>query len=132
MEIETSFGELKVQQGLERLRSHTPRSIEYEIAGHLLLYLMTRWLMVEAAEQAGVEPLGLSFLEGYRELQDVMPLLILSPLDHVRRVVLPNLLKRIGQHRVRIRPGRHYPRPNDTKTKNLGHGRKQLPAKLAA
>jgi hypothetical protein len=131
-EIETSFGELKVQQGLERLRSHTPRSIEYEIAGHLLLYLMTRWLMVEAAERATVEPLGLSFLEAHRELQDVMPLLILSPLNHVRRVVLPNLLKRIGEHRVRQRPGRHYPRPNDTKTKNLGHGRKQLHAKLAA
>jgi hypothetical protein len=131
-EIETSFGELKVQQGLERLRSHTPRSIEYEIAGHLMLYLMTRWLMVEAAETAGVEPLDLSFLQTYRELQDVMPLLTLSPLSHIRRVVLPNLLKRIGQHRVRKRPGRHYPRPNDTKIKNLGHGRQQIPAKLAA
>jgi hypothetical protein len=33
---------------------------------------------------------------------------------------------------LRDTPSRHYPRPNDTKTKNLGHSRKQLPAKLAA
>jgi hypothetical protein len=131
-DIETSFGELKVRQGLERLRSHTPRSIEYEIAGHLMLYLMTRWLMVEAAEQAGVDPLDLSFVEASRELQDVMPLLVLSSPNHIHRVLLPNLLKRIGQNRVRKRPGRHYPRPNDTKIKNLGHGRKQLPAKIPA
>jgi hypothetical protein len=129
-EIETTFDELKVRQGMNQLRSHTPLSVRYEIAGHLTLYLLTRWLIVEAAEQAGVEPLHLSFLAASRELQEVMPLLVLSPIEHVRRVVLPNLLKRIGQNLVRQRPGRHYPRPNDTKTKNLGHGRKQKPAKL--
>lgn len=129
-EIETTFSELKIRQGLEQLRSHTPASVRYEVAGHLMLYLLTRWLMVEAAEQAGVEPLHLSFLEASRDLQEAMPLLILSPLKQVRRVVLPNLLQRIAQHLVRQRPGRHYPRPNDTKTRNLGNGRKQIPAKI--
>ena len=41
---------LKVDQGLDRhLRSHTPASIEYEVAGHVVLYLLIRWLIVEAA-----------------------------------------------------------------------------------
>jgi hypothetical protein len=31
------------------LRSHTPASIEYEVAGHVVLYLLIRWLIVEAA-----------------------------------------------------------------------------------
>jgi hypothetical protein len=32
---------------------------------------------------------------------------------------------------VPLRPGRHYPRPHDTKVKNKGKGKKQIPSKLA-
>ena len=49
--IETLFSELKIRQGMVQcLRGRTPDSIHYEIAGHVLLYLLTRWLMVEAAQ----------------------------------------------------------------------------------
>lgn len=54
---------MKVHQGLERtLRSHTSESMNYEVAGHVVSYLLVRWLMVEAAQRAAPEgdPLGLS------------------------------------------------------------------------
>ena len=61
-EIETTFFELKVTQGMERgLRSRTPKGIEYEIAGHVILYFLVRWLMLEAALEAELDPLRVSF-----------------------------------------------------------------------
>lgn len=129
-EIETTFSEWKVFQGAKRLRGRTPGSIDYEIASHVLLYLLIRWLMVKAAEAEGLDPLRLSFTEALREIRDMLPALITRTLRVVRTVLLPRLLARLTKHVVPERPGRHYPRPNDTRTRNLGKGRKQLPAKL--
>lgn len=131
-EIETTFRELKVVQGLKgHLRSRSPEGIEYEIAGHVLLYLLVRWAMLEAAVRHGIDPLRLSFIEALRELEDIRPaLLVASP--RWARVLISRLLQRIASHTVPVRPGRSYPRPNDGKTKNKGNGRKQLAAKLAA
>jgi hypothetical protein len=131
-EIETSFLELKVIQGMRKgnLRSRTPEGIAFEIAGHVLFYLLVRWMMVEAAVKHGGEPLRLSFTYALRELHDVSEKLITSSSSHVRRVLLPRLLARVASHLVPLRPGRHYPRPNDTKPKNPGKGRVRLPHKL--
>ena len=113
-EIETMFYELKVFQGLEKsLRSRTPRGIEYEIAGHVLLYFLIRRLMVDAAKRHDAHPLQLSFKHALQEFEDLRPLLITSSVEHVRNVLLPKLLARIAEHRINIRPGRHYPRPGD-------------------
>jgi hypothetical protein len=132
-EIETTFRELKVTQGMQGgLRSRTPEGIRYEVAGHVLLYLLIRWLIVEAAAKAGVEdPLRLSFAEARQELLDMNPQLVLYSEAHVTRVLLPRLLERMASHRVPLRPGRHYPRPNDKKPKNRGHGNYQKPSKLS-
>jgi hypothetical protein len=130
-EIETTFRELKVVQGMEGgLRGRTPETIRYEIAGHVLLYMLTRWLMVEAAAKAGVDPLRLSFKSAREELSDMRETLLHADAERVRRVLLPRLLERIASHRVPPRPGRHYPRPRDTKPKSKGHGRYQKPSKL--
>jgi hypothetical protein len=130
-EIETSFLELKVTQGLEgSLRSRTPHGIYYEIAGHVLLYLLVRWLMVEAAVPAGLDPLRLSFKAALEELIDIRAALIIATPQRVRNVLLPRLLERIAQHQVPSRPGRHFPRPHDTKTKNCGRGKRKRPHKL--
>ena len=132
-EIETSFSELKVIQGMRKanLRSRTPEGIAFEIAGHVLFYLLVRWMMVEAAVKHGCEPLRLSFTHALRELHDLSEKLITSSLSRVRRVLLPRLLARVASHLVPLRPGRHYPRPNDTKPKNTGKGRIRLPHKLS-
>ncbi len=68
-QIETSFSELKVFQKMKALRGRTPGSIDYEIASHVLLYLLVRWLMVEAAVEHGQDPLRLSFTEALREIK---------------------------------------------------------------
>lgn len=130
-EIETTFFELKVSQGMKTsLRSRTPEGIRYEIAGHVLFYFLVRWMMVEAAMAHGQDPLRLSFTQALRELQDISQTLITASRQRVSRVLLPRLLARIAEHLVRERPGRHYARPYDTKVKNKGKGHRQLPSKL--
>jgi hypothetical protein len=130
-EIETLFCELKVRQGMEGgLRSRTPEGIRYEVAGHVLLYLLVRWTMVEAAQTDGHDPLRLSFLAALRELLDMSPCLLTASAQRAAQVLIPRLLARIAEHQVLFRPGRHYPRPGDTKVRNKGNGRRQLPSKL--
>ena len=130
-EIETTFLELKVTQGMEGgLRGRTPGTIEYEVAGHVVLYLMMRWLMVESALAAGADPLRLSFVEATREMASMRETLIRADAKDVEQRLLPLLLARIAQHRVPWRPGRHDPRPGDGKIKNKGKGKHQLPSKL--
>ena len=131
-EIETTFSELKVRQGLGQLKGRTPGTIDYEIASHVLLYLMVRWLMVEAAEAHGLDPLRLNFTEALREVRAIMPALVTRSPRHVQSVLIPRLLARLAEHEVPERPGRHYPRPKDRKTRDLGHGRKQQPSKMVA
>jgi hypothetical protein len=130
-EIETSLKELKVVQGMEgNLRSRTPEGIVYEVAGHVVLYLLIRWLMVEAAKAHDADPLRLSFTGAVNELQDLSHALLTSSRQRVATVLLPLLLERIAGHRVVPRPGRHYPRPHDTQILNKGKGKRRLPSKL--
>lgn len=130
-EIETTFRELKVTQGMQRsLRGRTPGSILYEIASHVVLYLLTRWLMMEAALAHGKDPLRLSFTQARRELDDLQYALIVSSPRHVSNVLLPRLLERVASHAVPLRLGRHFPRPDDTRTKIKRRGCITLPAKL--
>jgi Transposase DDE domain len=118
-EIETTFAELKVVQGMEgQLRSRTPEGIRFEVAGHVLLYLLIRWLLVEAAAKAGIDdPLRLSFKEALGELRDMYHTLLHAAPERVRTVLLPRLLDRIASHQVLVRPGRHYERPRDNYAK---------------
>jgi len=132
-EIETTFFELKVTQGMEKgLRSRTPKGIEYEIAGHVTLYFLVRWLMLEAALEAGLEPLRISFAGALRELEEIRVSLLTASPQWAQRTLVPRLMQRVASHVVPLRPGRHFPRPNDTKIKDKGKGHKQLPAKLVA
>jgi hypothetical protein len=130
-QIETTFFELKVRQGMEgRLRGRTPQTVAYEVAGHVVLYLLIRWLMVEAALEHGENPLALSFLNALREMDNMRPALLIADRRRVRHVLLPRLLQRIAANRVPKRPGRHYPRPGDTKVKYNGAGKRMLPSKI--
>jgi hypothetical protein len=130
-EIETTFFELKVTQGLEgSLRSRRPHGVYYEIAGHLLLYTLVRWLMVKAAVAAGLDPLRLSFKAALEELGEMRYALLSATPQRLCQVLLPRLLERIASHVVPLRPGRHFPRPYDTKVKNCGSGKCKLPHKL--
>jgi hypothetical protein len=132
-EIETTFRELKISQKMKTsLRSRTPEGVRFELASHVVLYLLVRWLMVEAGEQAGIDPLRLSFIKAFRELDNIRYALLTSTPHHVARILTPRLLARIAQNVVPLRPGRHYSRPHDTQPKHKGGTRYQLPAKLPA
>ena len=129
-EIETSYFELKTVLKIKSLRSHTPASLEYELAGRVVYYLLIRWLIVVAAEKHGLDPLRISFTNAVRELEQMRAALVTGNPNWVRRVLLPRLLERMASHLVPLRPGRHYPRPNDTQPKQRGRGQKQLSSKL--
>jgi Transposase DDE domain len=110
-EIETTYLELKVRQGMEGgLRSRTPEGIYYEVAGHILYYLLVRWLMVEAAVAAKVTPLRLSFTGALAEINGQWPAAALASRVWLERTLRPRLLERLGSHRVDERPGRTAPR----------------------
>lgn len=131
-EIETMFRELKATQGMAgRFRSRTSQGISFEIAGHVLLHQLVRWLMADAAKlSAEKDPLRLSYSHAFKELLDMRQDLVRADSQRLKRVLLPRLLQRIAEVHVPLRPGRHYPRPNDSKIKNLGYGKQRLPAKL--
>jgi len=124
-EIETTFRELKVEQGLEgSLRSRTPDSIQWEVAGHMVLYLLVRWLIVEAACKHGLEPLQLSFSAALRELADIRQSLLTAE-GRWFQILYQRLLDRVAAHQVPRRPGRHYKRrkkarANKTSRKTTG------------
>lgn len=129
-EIETAYYEFKVTLQLQSLRSHTPASVEYELAGRMVYYMLVRWLMVLAAEKHGLDPLRLSFVNAIREIEQLRPTMICNPLAWVTNELLPRLLDRLASHLVPLRPGRHYPRPKDTQPKDRGHGQKQAASKI--
>jgi hypothetical protein len=110
-EIETTYSELKVRQGLEGgLRSRTPEGIYYEVAGHVLYYLLVRWLMVEAAQVAGVSPLRLSFTAALEEINGQWSSAVVASRDWLEQTLRPRLLQRVGSRPVEERPGRTAPR----------------------
>jgi hypothetical protein len=120
-EIETTYYELKVDQGMDRhLRSHTPESIEYEVAGHVVLYMLIRILMVKAAVKHGLDPLRLSYVEAKRELEQMRASLVTATTSWAVEVLIPRLLDRIASHVVPYRPGRHYPRRKNKATTTNG------------
>jgi hypothetical protein len=130
-EIETTSFELKVTQAMAgSFRSRTTEGIAFEVGGHLLLYTRVRLLMAEAASAAGTSPLRLSFAEALGEVKDMGQSLLRASQRHAQRILRPRLVERIGSHRLPLRPGRHYPRPNDTKPKTDKHGKKQPPHKV--
>jgi Transposase DDE domain len=132
-EIETTLAEIKVTQGMDgSFRSRTTEGIAFEVAGHLLLHFLVRRQIVEAALAAGVPPLRLSYKGALEDVKDMRESLLKAGERPAQRILLPRLCDQIGSHVIALRPGRHYPRPNDTKVKDKGKGKKQLPTKLGA
>jgi hypothetical protein len=132
-EIETAFCEMKSVQGMgKHFRGRTPESIRFEVIGQVLLHTLVHWLMVQAAIEAGEpDPLRLSFSHAFQVPLAMRETLLHASPRRAAEVLLPCLLNRIAARRVRLRPGRHYPRPHDTKAKDKGRGQSQPASKLA-
>ena len=133
-EVETSFAEMKIKQQMEGgFRSRKPAGIAYEVAGHVVLYLLVRWLIVEAAVKHGEDPLRISFIDALRELQQLWSTIAVSSPEWVAETLMPRLLQRIASHLVPYRPGRSYPRKKKKKQAKAkttkSKGKKQAKAK---
>lgn len=131
-EIETTFFELKVGQGMAgNLRSRTPQSLAFEIAGHVLYYFLVRWLIVVAAEEHKLrDPLEVSFAAALQAISQMDTIFVIAKPRWAQDTLVPRLRARLAATVVPYRPGRHYPRPHDTKIKNKGGGKIALPSKL--
>lgn len=74
-EIESAIDEIDTHQRLldRPLRSQKPVGVIQELYGLLIAHYAIRFLMHEAAVQAGVDPDRISFVQALRVLQDAIP-----------------------------------------------------------
>lgn len=125
---ETMHREWKHTLKLANLRSHSPSGICKEVFVQLTLNNAVRALQAEALP-SDATPLSLSFLDAKRSVVTAIPVMALVPV-----VELPTLyaalLRKIATFVILVRPGRSYPRLNEGKPRNKGHGRIIPSAKL--
>lgn len=127
-EIELGYGELKTDllERMETLRSKSPESVEQELWGILIAYNLVRLEMERIADELGVSPLRISFLEALREMREqwlwasmthtpgAIPKRLATMRDRIRRFLLPE------------RRPRSYPRAVKTKMSNYPRNRGPL------
>ena len=128
---ETAYREWKHTLSLNNLRSESASGLYAEALVQVILNNVVRWTMTEATDVADgdpMRPVDLQFTAAVRLLKDAIPVMTVAPIE-----ILPQLyrglLQEIALCRIRVRPGRHYPRKND-RPQDKGRGRIRQPAKL--
>ena len=127
--IETIYREWKHGLDIQNLRSHTPIGILKEIHAHLLLSNLVRWVMTDATEGSSDTPVDLSFTTALTHIENALLIMRRARVPQLAGLY-QQLLDDVRSSPIRKRPGRSYPRPNDGKVKNRGHGKRQLPARI--
>lgn len=125
---ETFHREWKHTLQISNLRSQSKRGVLKEVFVQLTLNNLIRWLMTEAAP-AGQRPVELQFLESKRLIAAATQRMAIAPIGQLR-AIYGELLSEIGRCRIRVRPGRSYPRKHDLKPRNKGKGIHAQPARL--
>ncbi len=128
-QIETIFREWKHGLNIQNLRSRTPNGILKEIHAHLLLSNLVRWVMTEATSDTPDLAVDLSFLTALTHVKNAIRSMLRAPPEQIV-AIYSLLLTDLRAAKIHKRPGRSYPRPNDGKTKNMGYGKRRLPARL--
>jgi hypothetical protein len=115
--IETCFNQLKTHAGMNTLRCHTVEGVVKELLVYLIVWNLVRMTMARFAEEAGVDPWRISFIDTLRYLA----VLFQSPArQEVRLLINPD------------RPDRWEPRKLKRRIKAydlLKESRQQLKAK---
>jgi hypothetical protein len=101
--VELDLRNIKTTLGLDTLRCLTPDMCAKELWSGLLAYNLIKWLMMQAANQAGILPRQIGFKH---TVQMWLAWLYRRPDDDQDSV----LLVLIAEHRVGKRPGRIEPR----------------------
>ncbi len=114
--VELDLRNIKSTLGMERLTCKTPEMCEKELGIYVLAYNLTRLLMAQAADQAGVMPRQLSFKHRVRVWVAWSQRQFLShtPED------IAAVFRLISHIRVGNRPGRIAPRLVKTRPKPFG------------
>lgn len=127
--IETIYREWKHSLDIQNLRSKTPRGILKEVYTQLMLSNLLRYAMTEAVEGTDQAPVDLSFLATLTlERKAIGRIGRLSSAEYA--ILSTRFLADIRAAKIRKRPGRSYPRLQDGKIKNKGHGKYQQPARI--
>jgi hypothetical protein len=128
-EIELGYGELKTDmlERQETIRSKSPESVAQELWGILVAYNLVRLEMEHIADEIGVQPLRVSFLETLRSMREqwlwaaitaspgAIPKRLATMRDRMRRFLLPPR-----------QPTRSYPRAVKLKMSNYPRNRRGL------
>ena len=125
---ETMHREWKHTLQLSNLRSHSPRGLCKEVFVQLTLNNAVRAMQAEALP-FDEKPLSLKFLDTKRLVADAIPTMALAPIAELP-ATYAGLLRTIATLVIDVRPGRSFPRPNDGKPRNKGHGKLVQPARL--
>ncbi len=107
--IETLLKQFKVNLSADVLRSRTPEGVRKEVAARLIAINIVRTIMLEAALEAGIEPLRISFVSTVRILVAFAPRLATAPAWQLLDIYRA-MLEEIGSHQVPWRPDRIEPR----------------------
>jgi len=125
---ETMHREWKHTLQLSNLRSHSPQGLRKEVFVQLTLNNAVRAIQAEALP-CEAKPLSLKFLDTKRLVVAAIPTMALAPLEQLP-AIYASLLRKIATLAIDVRPGRSYPRANDGKPRNKGHGKLVQPARL--
>jgi hypothetical protein len=124
-EMELAYDEIKttVLQRQECIRSQSPDGVRQEIWGILLTYNLVRLEMERAADQAGVEPLRISFIASLRALRYHWVMMAgISPGNLPRYVA--DIRQEISGFLLPPRRDRTYPRAVKLKMSNYPRNRR--------
>ena len=96
---------------MDILRCKTPDMVRKEIVMHLIAYNCIRYLMIEAAKQAGEQVRQISFKGSVQALRQWEPHLNQTKISHQeQRRLIQLLYESIADYIVPERPGRSEPR----------------------
>jgi hypothetical protein len=114
-ESELVFAEIKTHLNgrAVHLRSKTPRGVIQELYGLFLAHRIVRQVMLDAAQQAKLDPDGLSFTNTLRILQAQLP----EASSYSTEEWYERLVEEASRQRLRPRRNRCYPRVVKRKTK---------------
>jgi hypothetical protein len=116
---ELDLRSLKVTRGMDVLRCQTPEMVRKEVWAHLLAYNLMRAAMAQAAQEAGLLPLEISFKGAVQAVNAFAALLLAAPAAEVEELCR-RVRQALARHRVGHRPDRHEPRAVKRRPKSYG------------
>lgn len=110
-DVELFFRDIKTTIGMDILRCKTPDMVEKEIHMHFIVYNSIRMLMLDAANEANVNPREISFKASIQAMRQWEPQINRDRIsDSERRRIMALLRESIADAALLIRPGRREPR----------------------